>query len=89
LPGAVARPGIGFVVETMVVLTAGALGIMWVSEQLSRQRGDEALEEEHEPMHQDAGTNALEPAERPDLLLESGQSIVDHVKQQTRETVHV
>jgi preprotein translocase subunit SecY len=35
IPGAVARPGTGFVIQMMLVLTAGALAVMWLGERIT------------------------------------------------------
>ncbi|MBV9880455.1 MAG: preprotein translocase subunit SecY [Gemmatirosa sp.] len=37
LPNAVARPGLGFVVQEMLVLTTGALFVMWLGEQITER----------------------------------------------------
>jgi preprotein translocase subunit SecY len=41
LPGVVANPGVGFIAQTMVVLTGGALFTMWIAERLAGDRGEE------------------------------------------------
>ena len=42
IPGAVAEPGPGFIAQTMIVLTTGAMGVAWLSERIARQRDDDA-----------------------------------------------
>ena len=37
LPNAVANPGLGFVVQNMIVLTTGALFVMWLGEQITER----------------------------------------------------
>lgn len=44
VPGAVTDPGTGFIAETMVVLTAGALVVMTLAEQFAGDTGDVASE---------------------------------------------
>jgi preprotein translocase subunit SecY len=38
IPGAVTDPGVGFIAQTMIVLTTGAMGVAWLSERIARQR---------------------------------------------------
>jgi preprotein translocase subunit SecY len=37
LPNAVARPGFGFIVQMMLVLTTGAMFVMWLGEQITER----------------------------------------------------
>jgi preprotein translocase subunit SecY len=41
LPGVVTKPGLGFIAQTMVALTGGALFTMWIAERLAGERGEE------------------------------------------------
>ena len=38
IPGAVGDPGAGFIAQTMIVLTTGAMGVAWLSERITSQR---------------------------------------------------
>lgn len=42
VPGAVSHPGVGFVVRTMALLTAGAVLVTWLAEQAARSEDDDA-----------------------------------------------
>lgn len=44
VPGAVAEPGVGHVVRTVLVLTAGALAVMWLGEGLTGDMPDDERE---------------------------------------------
>jgi preprotein translocase subunit SecY len=63
VPGAVARPGAGFVLRTMLLLTAGALAVMWLGERIT---GDADGTDDEEPL--EPPTDPIVPhAERPAL----------------------
>jgi preprotein translocase subunit SecY len=72
IPGAVAHPGIGFVAQTMLVLTSGSVVAMALSERIARP-----IEDDDEP---------IEP-KKPVAALESGERIPDMVNVRDRETV--
>lgn len=38
VPGAVTHPGTGFIAQTMIVLTTGAMGVAWLAERMARQQ---------------------------------------------------
>jgi preprotein translocase subunit SecY len=74
IPGAVAHPGIGFVAQTMLVLTAGSVVAMVVSEQIER------------PIDGDSDDQVVEPR-APDAMLESGERIPETVRARAGEKV--
>jgi preprotein translocase subunit SecY len=49
IPGAVTDPGVGFIAQTMIVLTTGAMGVAWFSERIARQRDVDGPASEAEP----------------------------------------
>jgi SecY len=84
IPGAVAHPGFGFLARTMAVLTSGAIGVMLLSEQLTRSPRDDLLRDDATATHEDATADeprsdqpadvpSLEPATGDTPLLSSGQ----------------
>ena len=81
IPGAVAHPGFGFLAKTMAVLTSGTIGVMLLSEQLTRSRHDDSPAIEDVQPADDAPANADRPvepnalghADSADRLLPPGQ----------------
>jgi preprotein translocase subunit SecY len=63
VPGVVAEPGLGHVLRTMLVLTVGAIAVLWLGEALTGDTDDD------EPTEERAGEpGAIDPsAERPAL----------------------
>lgn len=97
IPGAVARPGAGFVVQTMLTLTAGAIVVMALAEQFTGQThvaddtpAPEAEQEVHEQeVHEkDANIERLGPTEGVLLLQPAPLESAPEFRTQ-RETVNV
>jgi len=71
IPGAVSDPGAGFIAQTMIVLTAGAVSIAWLGDHIAGQRdvegsGTEVRAEgdrEHHPVGDGDERPALPPAD--------------------------
>jgi len=75
LPGVVANPGPGFIAETMVVLTAGAVAVMLVSEAIMSPADDDTVRDElsHGTENEELRAQSLEQPQREVLLLPPGQ----------------
>jgi hypothetical protein len=58
MPGVVAQPGFGFLAQTMAVLTSGAIGVMLLSEQLTRSPRDDAPATDDSPPADDVPATA-------------------------------
>jgi preprotein translocase subunit SecY len=70
VPGAVAHPGLGFLAKTMAVLTSGAIGVMLLSERLSRSSDDEPdagvkMDSHDEPHDESAPNDAPHAIDEP------------------------
>jgi hypothetical protein len=86
IPGAVAHPGAGFIAETMLVLTTGAVCAMVLTEQLTRRYDEDVPVDEGQPVRdvdqsvrdneEEARVHGLAGPARDDLLLEPSQPFV-------------
>jgi preprotein translocase subunit SecY len=92
IPGAVARPGAGFVVQTMLTLTAGAIVAMALAEQFTGQTrvvdDAPAAEREQEADAKEANIERLEPRDGVPLLPPAPLESIPEFRAQ-RETVNV
>jgi preprotein translocase subunit SecY len=92
IPGAVVRPGAGFVVQTMLTLTAGAIVAMALAEQFIGRTQDTddvpVLEAEQETHKKDAPIERLAPSEGVPLLQPGGLDTVPEFGTQ-RETLNI
>jgi preprotein translocase subunit SecY len=44
IPGVVTNPGLGFIAQTVVVLTTGAMGVAWLAERMTSQRDSDDVD---------------------------------------------
>lgn len=92
IPGVVLRPGAGFVVQTMLTLTAGAIVAMALAEQFTAQTqaADDAPvpEADQEAHERDPHIERLAPSEGVPLLQPGNLDMVPEFRTQ-RETVNV
>jgi len=65
VPGAVAEPGAGFVVRTMLVLTLGAVLVMLLGERVTARDDDAADDAEERGALGDGGERLLQPGQYP------------------------
>jgi preprotein translocase subunit SecY len=95
IPGVVAHPGAGFFAKTMIVLTSGTLGVMFLSERLTKPADDDS------PVPQDESSSAetevdqspeaasLEQPPSPERLLPPGEAPLGELYRQRRDRVRV
>lgn len=71
IPGAVANPGVGFIAQTMLILTTGAMGVAWLSERIAEQRDADPPAEHAPDMMRPLASTDSKPG------LPSGQNLDD------------
>jgi len=94
IPGVVAHPGLGFLVKTVAVLTAGTIGVTLLSEALVKSRGDDGLMTHDEKSAAAEKKLSGEPVETPSIdavppaaLLSSGEVLDTPLYTRPRERV--
>lgn len=81
IPGAVTDPGAGFIAQTMIVLTAGAMSIAWLSDRIA---GRHDVDEPGTEVHTEADAQRRELGSRDARAALPPADILDRVPAATR-----
>ena len=91
VPGVVAHPGAGFLAKTMIVLTSGTLGVMFLSERLTKPADDDSLVSQDESssaetdVDQSPEAASLEQPPSPERLLPPSEAPLGELYRSHRE----
>jgi preprotein translocase subunit SecY len=58
IPGVVTNPGVGFIAQTVIVLTTGAMGVAWLAERMASQRDSDDVDIEDVSVESPMGARA-------------------------------